>query len=420
MSLKTALHGGRAFILIAPLFFGPLLHAGATPVGESEVSVRLRPLKGVITVAGTNVVVRSADLVGGSPLVTTRGFDRLAFRFAKENGKDAWIVSDPATDEKLAVIDGRKTEIRGENLRIDLRPAPSHVQLIGRFKGRAAATMDLVGFLSVENYLEGVVAGEVPRDWPMEALKAQAVAARSFTFAKMREREALAPEWLLDANVTDQVFDLERVHSRAAEAVRATRGEVITNGAGQVMAAHYHADCGGKTDEPGVVWSFDGQAGPPGSRFGTAVDRGCAMNPRNPWRVVTSFEDLTKALMGRALLPPGFQLASLSVVRRSAGGRVAQIQAGSNDGRFRNFSGERLREALGYREIKSTLFELKPARIAGRNQIEFVGRGFGHGSGLCQWGSRQLALNGRNYREILQHYYPLLKVAAPTRLAKAE
>jgi stage II sporulation protein D len=76
-------------------------------------------------------------------------------------------------------------------------------------------------------------------------------------------------------------------------------------------------------------------------------------------------------------------------------------------------SGERLREALGYHQMKSTMLEIKQIKNPSGHQIEFTGRGFGHGSGLCQWGARTLAAQGKSYREILQHYYPLLASKIP-------
>ena len=78
-------------------------------------------------------------------------------------------------------------------------------------------------------------------------------------------------------------------------------------------------------------------------------------------------------------------------------------------------TGERLRQALGYGELKSTLFEIKTIHGLKGPQFEIVGRGFGHGTGLCQWGARQLALGGSSYLQILTHYYPRLSVGAEPR-----
>ena len=375
-------------------------NASATAVRAStveEVSVRLRSLKGAVTIAGQDVVILNGD----TSVFRAQGFRRFVFKFV--NG--VWTFTDADSDRALAQIPNRKIDIEGSGLRVDLRPAPAHIQLNGK-----STRLDLVGVMPLETYLEGVVAGEIPRDWPLEALKAQAVAARSFTLAKIRERQAASPEWLFEANVSDQVFDHERVHSRATDAVHATRGETLRDGIGhEVVAANYHSDCGGTTDEPGVIWGGRETAN------GTSKDVGCSMRPR--WRYVTETQELTKRLENRGDLKPGFRLAALAISKRSQGGRALVITATAKSGEIQSFSGERLRAALGYGELKSTLFEIKTSGVSGApGQIEIVGRGFGHGTGLCQWGARQLALNGRDYREILRHYYPNLELGLDAKI----
>ncbi|CAN5633945.1 SpoIID/LytB domain-containing protein [soil metagenome] len=384
--------------LLIILFCGPIHAASVAP---GDVSVRLRPLKGVISIAGTDLKVVSSISSQSVPLLELKGFDRLSFRYLKSANSKKWIVMDPMDERVLATVDGSKVEIRGDALRVDLRPAPGHIELVAKPDDRKEP-LSLIGFLSIEEYLEGVVASEVPGDWPMEALKAQAVAARSFTVAKIRERSAASPDWLLESNVTDQVFDYERGHSRATDAVRETKGEVLTSDAGAVVAANYHSDCGGRTDEARSIWGG-------GIKTGTAVDTACSVK-RSPWRFVRSLGELTSSLMGRGLIPSGFHLASLSVLGRTSGGRALTLQARSPEGRTALIAGEKLRAAVGYGDLKSTLFEIKMGTAADGSQLEFIGRGFGHGTGLCQWGARELAKGGKTYRQILQHYYPLLTV----------
>jgi len=391
------------------------------------VSVRLRPLKGVVSVSGSDILIGS---------ISRPGFSKIKIQFEKLKAKEEWSIFEVASDssggsdlgKKIATVLGRKVDIRGSGLRVDLRPSPAHVQLV--VKG-PRSPIQLVGFLDLESYLEGVVASEVPRDWPMEALKAQAVAARSFTLARVRERMSAAStqrsgksvDWLLESSVIDQVFDFDRKHSRASEAVRATRGEVLTDSSRRPMKAHYHADCGGRVDLPHEVWTSAGDGssarGSDGgvAEYGAIIDRGCAVSTRNSWRFVTTRADLSRELRRKQLVPSGFEVASLSVVTRTSGGRAEFLQARSVEGREVRFSGERLRAALGYSEIRSTLFDVvsgvapsDSGEAARPVTVEIVGRGFGHGAGLCQWGSRQLASDGKTYREILSHYYPKSKI----------
>lgn len=402
MNASFALHGWRALIVFA-IVGSCAIASAVTP----EVSVRLRALKGAVTVAGSRLSIRAVSSET-RPVIQTRDFDRLSFQYQRSDGRERWIVSDPATGKKLATVQDSRVEIVGQEIRVDLRPAPSHIRLIG-----SGSKMNLVGFLSVEEYLEGVVASEVPGDWPMEALKAQAIAARSFTMARIRERQDLGGDWILESNVTDQVFDFSRVHSRASDAVRATAGEVLMDRDDQVVAANYHADCGGQTDEPKSIWGG-------GLKTGTAVDRGCSTSGRSPWRFVSTLDVLAAKLSARQLVPTGFKLASLSILKRTTGGRALLVKAQAADGRTEEFSGEQLREALGYSELKSTLFQVSVGTALSRHQVEFMGRGFGHGTGLCQWGSRQLAASGKTYREILAHYYPRLELRPRTQIAQAK
>ncbi len=418
MKTWSALQGWRAKLVVACAlsttsacaFLVESSVAFSQSAAASEVSVRLRPLKGTITIAGTGLTARD----GAKTVFQAREYGRFTFKYSPSselNPAGFWTIDDGTGKNKI--VHARKIDVFGDSTRVDLRPAPPHVQLVAR---STSSQIDLVAFMSLEEYLQGVVAGEVPRDWPIEALKAQAVAARSFTLAKILEREASAPDWLFEATVQDQVFDHERIHSRATDAVRATEGEVLFEGGightPKIVAANYHSDCGGTTDEPGTVWG-----GRPTSN-GTAKDAVCALKPRNTWRYVSDLTELRRKLSNHGLLPSQFQLASVSVARRSPGGRALNIVARSVDGKNQVFSGERLRAALGYSDLKSTLFNVNVTDT--RSQIEFVGKGFGHGTGLCQWGARTLAANGRSYREILQHYYPRLLLSDPKNVVKTE
>lgn len=421
--------------MVSSIAVGSTMDGGIESV--DVVSVRLRQLKGVVSVSGSDLSIYAEDMNRGS-LVLKTGFSNLKIQFEARKAKEAWSVFEAARDssggsdlgKKIATVFGRKLELRGEGVRVDLRPAPSRVQLV--VKG-PRSPIHLVGLLDLESYIEGVVASEVPRDWPMDALKAQAVAARSFTVARVRERKSA--DWLLESSVIDQVFDFDRKHSRASEAVRATNGQILTDSLRRPVKAHYHADCGGRIDSPRAVWTGEGAGNVAGSVTGTGLSRGplgvsvesgaiidqsCAVSTRNSWRFVATMEELSQGLRRKQLVPSGFEVVSISVLSRTNGGRAEFLRARSVEGREVQFSGERLRAAFGYSEIRSTLFDImngstrsdggETARTVPSKTVEFVGRGFGHGAGLCQWGSRQLASDGKTYRQILSHYYPKSKI----------
>lgn len=387
-----------------------------THAAPNVVSVRLRPLKGVVSISGTELSIGGVS----SPLVSRPGFSKVKIQFEARKSKEEWSIFEEALDssggsdlgKKIATVLGRKVELRGRGLRVDLRPAPSRLQLV--VKG-PRSPIHLVGFLDLESYLEGVVASEVPGDWPMEALKAQAVAARSFTLARVRERASNSTksvDWFLESGVVDQVFDFNRSHARASDAVRATRGEVLFDSLRRPLKAHYHADCGGRIDLPQAVWTSGLGRGLATTEAKPIVDAACAVSSRNSWRFVTTMGDLSRELRRKQLIPSGFEVASLGIATRTSGGRAESVRARSRDGREFSFSGEHLRAAIGYSEIRSTLFEI--VSDGKSDAVEVVGRGFGHGAGLCQWGTRQLASDGKTYREILSHYYPKAELSPAT------
>jgi stage II sporulation protein D len=372
---------------------------------SADVSVRLRPLKEKISISGMELRVFDHS---SAPVLKTKGYDRLELVYLKSS----WMFSDPATGQLLLKVGGRKIELAGQNLRVDLRPAPDRIRLVAG--ERASGSVNLVGLLSMEDYVEGVVSAEVPRDWPLEALKAQAVAARSFTLAKLRERGERLSTWQLEASIMDQVFDHSRRHEMAARAVRETRGLYLAsqlpnemdNPTGLVRAAttHYHSDCGGQTDEPQDVWGG-------GERLGTAKDPH-PKGTRSNWRMVTSLGEISSRLYSESLAERSFKVAKLEVEKRSPAGRAQIVRLIDGSGNALRLSGEKMRSIFGYMNLRSTLFEISAASAS---RIEFSGRGFGHGTGLCQWGSRSMALDGKTFQEILSHYYPKLSLAKVNR-----
>ena len=372
-----------------------LLVAPSVLSTEQTVSVRRGQLRNEISLVGEGLQLRDPT---GNVLVSGRELTSYTLSFDGVR----WTIREKVSGHLVAVSGGRTLEGSGQLLRIDLRPQRSSFRLIGRLKDRA----ELIALVPFERYIAGVIGAELPKDWPLEVFKAQAVAARSFALARMRSASAQALEkkrgWIFEGTTSDQMFDDDRGHERAVQAARETAGVTLVEH-GEVVSAHYHSDCGGQTDEPATVWGG-------GPRFGAARDVGCPLNPRAKWRLVRSFQEIQAALQQKQILPMRFQLASLQVTSRSAAGRalsVAVVDALS--GRSFSVTGERLREALGFSALRSTLFEVKRS-AADPTGVEFTGRGFGHGSGLCQWGARSLALSGKGYREILNHYYPRLQI----------
>ncbi|MFQ5696847.1 MAG: SpoIID/LytB domain-containing protein [Myxococcota bacterium] len=247
--------------------------------------------------------------------------------------------------------------------------------------------------IPLEVYVERVVAAETYADWPAEALKAQAVVARSYVLHE-KARNAGGSYDVVDS-VRSQRYRATPVPATIRAAVAATRGWMLTHEGRPILAA-FHASAGGRTASAAEVW-------------GEAVSylRGVPSPDDGAPDFFWSFE-IARADLVAALTARGFQAridGEFGVLERGPSGRVRTLRLGGAP-----VEGRTLRRILGGRALRSTLFEL---RVEG-DRIQFLGSGSGHGVGLSQWGTRALAQRGKSYREILAHYYPgthLVRVA---------
>lgn len=252
---------------------------------------------------------------------------------------------------------------------------------------RQGETFHAVNLVPMERYLEGVVPFEIGPDAPPEAMKAQAVCARTYAL----NRAELRKEELFDlyADVNDQVYKgILEGKDRHLEAVRATRNEVLTY-RGKTIIAYFHSTCGGHTAH--VKERFENkEAIPPlaGVRCGW-----CGPSPHSKWEVAFEESRVRAAFKTRA------RIVALQVQDRSESGRANTVVATTSDGKQHTLKGYELRAELG---LKSTRF--KVSCEGGR--FVFEGSGWGHGVGMCQYGAIEMARAGKSYTQILSTYYP--------------
>lgn len=267
-------------------------------------------------------------------------------------------------------------------------------------------SFDVIGALPLENYLVGVIASEMPLAWPVEALKAQAIAARSYAKAVMSERKNR--DYHVESSILDQVFmhisqemDQSPLIEKAKAAVLETEGVILTSAKGSVLKAFYHSDCGGKTALATNVWGF-------GVNSGVATDSSCPSNPKSHWSVRLTEAALLEKLskIAKAKISKIFDLRLL---RADQGERVIKINFKDENGKAYTVLANQLREAVGYNDLKSTWFEMSKSA----DGYVLQGQGYGHGVGLCQWGSRSMAKAGKSYQEIIKHYYPQAALKNP-------
>ncbi|MDZ4676872.1 MAG: SpoIID/LytB domain-containing protein [Oligoflexia bacterium] len=267
-------------------------------------------------------------------------------------------------------------------------PAPLLLSTLNRTN-----TVDVIEAVELEEYLVGVLQSEMPGHWPLEALKAQSIAARSYTLFQMSLKKG--SPFHLEGNVMDQNYSTplkSPIIDKIRKAVIATEGIVLLHN-GRVTKAYYHANCGGQTEEPNLVWKGESL------ETGTVADVSCPFSPKSKWSLEVKFSDLKEKMQ-----LSGHQLSGIErvqIVMRTTSSRVALIAF--SDGRKNILiSGQELRQAIGFDRLKSTLFSV----VQKGDSVVFKGQGFGHGSGLCQWGAKTLAEKGTKAADILRHYYP--------------
>ena len=256
-------------------------------------------------------------------------------------------------------------------------------------------TLTIVEEASVEEYLEGVLPHEMDPNWPLEALKAQAVVARTFTYANLGKFRKDGFD--LTADTRSQVYKgTTAVNENVRAAVRQTRGEVL-GWKGKLLRVYYHACCGGSTTDVGSAWGSEGEVPRP---LRGVRDPWCAPSPHMKWTAYFAWADLTAAISERRMLSG--PLKSLRIGARDAAGYVRTFLAKTSDESVVVKASE-LRGSLGAGEMKSV--RIRSVNLL-KKGVEFIGGGSGHGVGLCQWGARLQAEKGRNYDKILSFYFP--------------
>ncbi len=256
-------------------------------------------------------------------------------------------------------------------------------------------TLTIVEEALIEEYLEGVLPHEMDPDWPLEALKAQAVVARTFTYANRGKFRKDGFD--LTADTRSQMYKgMTGVNENVRAAVRQTRGEVL-GWKGRLLRVYYHACCGGATTDAGAAWGGGGETDRP---LKGVRDPWCAASPHMKWAIYFAWADLTAAISERRML--NGPIKSLRIGARDAAGYVRTFLVKSA-GETVEVKAAELRGSLGAGEMKSVRVKRVNALKKG---VEFVGAGSGHGVGLCQWGARLQAEKGRSYGQILNFYFP--------------
>ena len=251
--------------------------------------------------------------------------------------------------------------------------------------------------IKIEEYVQGVVAAEMDTKWPVNALAAQAILARTFAMENIKSGRV---KQLHGADVStsveeSQAYDPAKINDNVRKAVEATRGEVVTYG-GNYIHAWFSACDGGvsATAEEGLAYTKE----PTPYIKGGAQD-GCLSitEPKNKaWEARIPVAQVRSAVRDRAGKDTG-QITTAAVEKKGPSGRAEQIKLGGV-----TLGGPSLRLALGSEKVRSML--LSDVRVEG-GQLVLTGKGFGHGVGMCQWGARLMAEQGKSPEDIINFYF---------------
>lgn len=296
----------------------------------------------------------------------------------------------------------------------------------------AGTGLQLVNELDIEQYLEGVLPGELPAGFGLEAQKALAVAARTYALVQSGKHGEFD---LCDRTCCQMYLGYHRGSSRGLAAVRATRYQCLWDGS-ELVYAFYSADCGGESTSVDEVPLRDKPAGslPYLCPVKDAPQQGadyCAASPYHQWVRRFTQAELERRLNARPQTEVG-KLRELKIKEFDPSGRVRSvllrgelqpapqlIQTAGIVGALpgsgaspvpveKVVTGWELRRSLGATALKSTKMTLDQPEPG---VYRFVGSGNGHGLGLCQIGANGMARAGKSYREILAHYYPGTRLA---------
>ena len=256
--------------------------------------------------------------------------------------------------------------------------------------------IQVVNVLKMNEYLYGVLPYEIMSGWPIEALKAQAVAARTYAYYHIMKNNSTYYD--LDASTNFQVYKGTVSETETTnKAVDSTSGIIMVYNSIPILA-YFHSTCGGRTADDRFVWK--GEDLP----YLTSVNCSyCKNSPFYNWQVNISLDEIYEALLKKYKTVG--QIRAITLGRED--NRVSNIKIEHANGIIR-MTGNDFRMMFEAKKIKSLYFEAKQTR----NGLILNGHGWGHGVGMCQWGAKEMAGQGKNFYDILRFYYRGISVVS--------
>lgn len=320
------------------------------------------------------------------------------------------------------IVDGTPRTVVATSLRSAASIIPTTdtpITIAGRkYRGEALLvpvdgdSMDVINVLSVDEYVAGVVPREVFPSWPLETLKAQAIAARTYAIFQLRTQKDSSRSFDLHADVRSQAYGgVTDEQPGTSRAVEETRGIVLASGLkGQerIFCTYFSATCGGLTASGQDVFNDSTPT------LRERVSDGCTEATRYRWPEVRLKKDeLTRRFKvygdrNKMSIANMGMLKSIEIIDRNQVGRPSRFVVTDVGGRRYPLMAEQMRNACnadGPKDVQIYSSFFTP--VDGGDHIRFTdGRGWGHGVGLCQWCAAGWGKGGMKYDAILKKSYP--------------
>ena len=246
--------------------------------------------------------------------------------------------------------------------------------------------------MQMEEYLLGVLAGEIYNDWPLEALKAQAILARTYTLYFIQNNQSKYEGADISTDITEaQAYNKDNINDNIKKAVEETKGLVVMKD-GQLIETYFHSNSGGVTTTAKNGLNYASE-----DNFSKMVSSPENEGNSENFSWTASF---TKAEVLSALREMGVSVvsaSSMAVGEKDESGRAKTLVVSGTE-----FDANTFRLKIGSTKMKSTLIE---DIVVGSTKITMSGKGYGHGVGMSQWGAKILAEQGKTAEEIVEYYF---------------
>lgn len=352
---------------------------------------------------------------GAAPLVRVKLAQPSGTHELKVETGPAWMMLDSKRVEVEGEIEiksgGGGIHVEGHGIasaiEITPRDQPAHFTLNERvYRGRlrvaaAGSGWDVINVVDLEQYVAGVIGWEMIASWPVEALRAQAVASRTYAVFHLERGRAEGKAWDVDDTTQYQVYGglgpakarFPRESDNVLAAREQTSGMILTyNGKG--FRAFFHSTSGGHTVSPQVGFGIPDYIPP---LRGVDLGEFSKESPRFKWEQTMTASEVRARLIERGISQS--EIIRIDRLESAPGGHALTLRLYDRRGRHEVVHAIDVRQALG---LASTNFDA--ARLG--DEWTFTGRGFGHGCGMCQWSARGMATAGWRAEKILQTMYP--------------